>query len=146
MKHKNKKTRRQEYKQHIQNNNNTVKSYLQVIQIIQLSMLPLSSIFVKFKHHTEFTKVNSVNQKVQRKYQSVETQFQPEFPQTINSFKTSVLGSHAVQFDNQYLQFVDTSCLHLQERGRHREYVPLNLRCLSTNYKESTEPQISSNT
>jgi hypothetical protein len=60
MKHNNIKTRKQEYKQHIQNNN-TVKSFLQVIQIMQLSMLPLNSIFVKFKHHTEFTKVNSVN-------------------------------------------------------------------------------------
>jgi hypothetical protein len=56
MKHNNKKTRKQEYKQHIQNN--TVKSFLQIIQIIQLSMLPLSSIFAKFKHHTEVTKAD----------------------------------------------------------------------------------------
>jgi hypothetical protein len=55
------------------------------------------------------------------------------FPQSINCFKTSILGSDAVQFDNQYHQLVDTSCLHLQERGRWRQYVPQNFgACLQT--------------
>jgi hypothetical protein len=66
-----------------------------------------------------------------------------QFPLSTNYFKTSILGSDAVQVDNQDHQFVDISCLHLQERGRRRQYVSPNFRCLSTNYKEPPEPQIS---